>query len=200
MRVDEIAPGLWRWTGLHPAWTPAEGGPDGWEQEVGSVYFEAPDAVVVFDPLVPPEDRERFLEALDRDVERTGKPLTVLLTTESHGRSADELVGRYGGVRSPDALPTGVEAIDTGWGGELLYWLPGPRTLVAGDVMLGDGVGGVRLPDAWLGDDREQVRTTLLPLIDLPVEHILVAHGDPVLADGHVALVRALAAHAPSAA
>ena len=40
MRVQEIATGLWRWTGLHPAWTPADGGPGGWEQEVGCYFYE----------------------------------------------------------------------------------------------------------------------------------------------------------------
>src|SRR3954463_14603543 len=30
MRVREVATGLWWWTALHPAWTPADGGPDGW--------------------------------------------------------------------------------------------------------------------------------------------------------------------------
>jgi glyoxylase-like metal-dependent hydrolase (beta-lactamase superfamily II) len=192
MRVDEVAPGLWRWTGLHPDWTPEEGGPDGWEQEVGSVYFEGPHTVVLFDPLIPPEDRERFLEALDRDVERAGKPLAVLLTTESHGRSADELIGRYGGVRAPDGMPHGVEAIATDWGGESLYWLPERHALVAGDVLLGDGRGGVRLPDSWLGDDRERVRGALQPLLDLPVERLLMAHGEPVLAQGRAALAGAL--------
>ncbi len=70
MRVREIEAGLWYWTGRHPVWTPADGGPDGWEQEVGCVYYEGPDAVVLFDPLVPMEDPVRFYEALDRDVER----------------------------------------------------------------------------------------------------------------------------------
>jgi hypothetical protein len=71
----EIATGLWRWTGLHPAWTPADGGPDGWEQEVGCYFYEGPDAIALFDPLVPMEDRDRFFEALDRDVERAGTPV-----------------------------------------------------------------------------------------------------------------------------
>ena len=60
MNVLEIERGLWRWTGLHPDWTPDEGGPDGWEREVGCVYYETPDAVVLTDPLVPPEDPDRF--------------------------------------------------------------------------------------------------------------------------------------------
>ena len=94
MRVREVATGLWWWTALHPAWTPADGGPDGWEQEVGCVYYEAPGAVVLIDPLVPMEDRDRFYRALDRDVERAGLPVRVLVTVDD----AQALVGRARGA------------------------------------------------------------------------------------------------------
>jgi hypothetical protein len=186
MRVDEVAPRLWRWTGLHPDWTSDED----WPQEVGCVYYEAEDAVVLFDPLIPPEDRERFLEASDRDVGRAAKPVAVLLTTESHTRSRDELVERYG---ARTGSPEGVETVDTGWYGEVAYVLGGPGALVAGDVLLGDGSGGVRLADEWLRDDLEQVRAALLPLLDRTVNHVLVAHGEPVVGTGRKALERALA-------
>jgi hypothetical protein len=186
MRVDEIAPGLWRWTGLHPAWTPEEE----WPREVGSVYYEAPDAIVLFDPLVPPEDSERFWAALDRDVERAGKRVVLALTTDSHARSQEEILKRYGA--DTGTPPAAVEAKDTTWYGELLYWLPAHGALIAGDVLLGDGAGGVRVADSWLGDDRERVRGALLPLLELPIERVLVAHGDPVLANGRDGLARAL--------
>ena len=90
-----------------PAWTPADGGPDGWEQEVGCVYYEAPGAVVLIDPLVPMEDRDRFFRALDRDVERAGLPVRVLVTVDEHKRSSAELAERYGGTVGE--LPEGVE-------------------------------------------------------------------------------------------
>ena len=99
MHVDEIAPRLWRWTAPHPAWKPsdAEGG-EGWEHEVGCVYLEAADAVVLIDPLIPtaPDERERFLTHLDADVERAGTPVAVLLTVAAHERSAPELAERFG--------------------------------------------------------------------------------------------------------
>jgi glyoxylase-like metal-dependent hydrolase (beta-lactamase superfamily II) len=192
MRVDEIAPGLWRWTGLHPDWTPAED----WPREVGSVYYEAEDAVVLFDPLVPTEDSQRFWTALDRDVERAARRVVVLLTTDSHARSRDAIVERYRAIAGEP--PAAVEPIETTWYGELLYWLPAHRALVAGDVLLGDGRGGIRVPDEWLGDDRESVRQALLPLLELPVERVLVTHGEPVLSRGRAALQRAL--HSPPSA
>lgn len=191
MRVQEIATGLWRWTGLHPAWTPADGGPEGWEQEVGCVFYEAPKAVVLVDPLVPMEDRDRFFRALDRDVERLARPVRVLLTVADHRRSSAELAERYKGTVGD--VPGGVE-VPLDRRGERVYWIPEHRTLVFGDVVLGRA-GGLRLPRTWIGEEQyDAVVEGLRPLLELPVERVLVAHGEPVLEDGHGALARALAA------
>jgi len=189
MDVGELAPGLWRWTAPHPDWKPG----DDWEQEVGCVYYEAPDATVLIDPLVPPE-RERFLEALDRDVERRGLPLTVLLTCSWHERSSDELVERYGGARGGSV--EGVVAVPFPIAAETMYWLPDESTLVTGDSLLGDRNGGIIVcPDSWLESGAPQVlRRELHSLLDLPVERVLVSHGEPVLEYGRAAIERALAA------
>lgn len=186
--VSELAPGLWRWTAAHPEWTE---GAD-WPREVGCVYYEAPEAVVLFDPLVPPE-REGFLAALDRDVERLGRPVSILLTVPWHERSAAELTERFGARRG--APPAGVVELPLGVAGETVFWLPEHLALVAGDALLGDGDGGIALcPDSWLdGDDAALLRVALKPLLDLPIERVLVSHGAPVLEDGKAALVRALA-------
>ena len=214
MDVQQIAPGLWRWTARHPDWTPEEGGPDGWEPDVASVYLEGDDAVVMIDPQVPgePGERHRFLEALDRDLRRAGKPLAVLITVRWHGRSADYLRERYPDVTvwarddvvdavathrfAPgDALPAGVEAIDAGRAHEVVFWIPRHRTLVAGDALLGAAGGGLRpIPDSWVDDAAvEKVRAALLALLDLPVDTVVVTHGEPVLGEGADALRRALA-------
>ena len=68
---------------------------------------------------------------------------------------------------------------------ETLYWLDGPRALVAGDVLMGDPL---RLcPDSWLPEELRgaPIRDSLRPLLDLPIERILTAHGEPVLSGGH---------------
>lgn len=215
MRVDEIAPGLWRWTALHPAWTPEddEDG-QGWEQEVAGTFFEADEAIVLIDPLVPEgEERERFLEHLDEDVERTGKPVAILLTCPDHGRSAGELAERYGAeiwaeetaaervaATRPfaygDALPGEVVAIDARVPGEAFFWIPRHAALVTGDVILGAPDGGLRIcPASWLpeGTSLAQYRADLSALLDLPIERVLVSHGEPVLEDGLDALALALA-------
>jgi hypothetical protein len=189
VKVDELAPGLWRWTAPHPDWQ--EG--DDWEREVGCVYYEAPDATVLIDPLVPPvADSDRFFEALDRDVERRGLPLAIVLTCEWHGRSAQELAERYGATGE---ARQGLEAHELPEIEERIWWIPAHATLVPGDVLLGDGRGGVRVcPDSWLGErsSHDSIRAALRPLLDLPVERVLVSHGEPVLANGRAALEQAL--------
>jgi hypothetical protein len=189
VRVQEIGTGLWCWTGLHPDWTHSDGGPDGWGQEVGCVYYEAPEAIVLVDPLVPPEDTERFYDALDRDVELARRPVSILLTVESHRRSSQELSERYGG--SVGDLPRGVEIPLSAWN-ERVFWIPEHRALVFGDVVIGRD-GGLQLPRAWIGDEHYGgVVEELRPLLELPVERVLVGHGEPVLAGGRQALARAL--------
>lgn len=212
MEVLELAPGLWRWTGWH----------EEWKQNVGSVYCEIGDAVVLIDPLVPPEDSQGFWRALDRDVKRAGRPVHVLVTIFWHTRSAREVIQRYDArlwassrgraavarragevtdpIRPGDPLPGGIEAYETGRGTEVVYWLPEHRALVPGDVILGADGGGLRLcPESWLpeGVGHRRVRQVMKPLLELPVEQVLVSHGDPVLEGARQALAQVLA---PSAA
>jgi glyoxylase-like metal-dependent hydrolase (beta-lactamase superfamily II) len=188
VHVQEIATGLWRWTGLHPAWTPADSGPEGWEQEVSSYSYEGPDAIVLVDPLVPAEDRDRFFEALDRDVARAGLPVRVLITYDGHRRSADELVERYGAT--DDEQAGGVEIAAESLG-ERVFWIPAHGAIVVGDTFLGRD-GGLWLPRPWLGDRYDEAVRELRPLLDLPVERVLTTHGEPVLEHGREALAAAL--------
>jgi hypothetical protein len=196
MQVRELAPGLWYWTGRHPAWTPADGRPDGWDQEVGCYFYEGPESICLFDPLVPMEDRDRFFEALDRDVARADAPVRILLTVDAHNRSAGELAERYGVDAPPlpperPEVPAGVE-IAAEAAEEFVFWLPQHRALVAGDLILGRA-HGLEVPRSWLEDRYEETVERLRPLLALPVDRVLVTHGEPVLEDGHEALERALA-------
>jgi glyoxylase-like metal-dependent hydrolase (beta-lactamase superfamily II) len=157
---------------------------------VGCVFYEAPEAVVLVDPLVPMEDRERFFEALDRDVERLGRPVRVLLTVDDHRRSSAELAERYDGTIG--VLPAGVDVALDAWD-ERVYWIPEHRSLVFGDVLL-ERDGRLELPRSWIGDENyDATAEALRPLLELPVKRVLVAHGEPVLEDGQAALAAALA-------
>jgi glyoxylase-like metal-dependent hydrolase (beta-lactamase superfamily II) len=208
--VERVAEGLWRWTGLHPEWRSPE---HDLPHEVGCVYHEARDAVVLVDPLIPPEDRVRFLEALDRDVARAQRPVEILLTSPWHVRSSAELAERYGaGVRVPEwarpvlevaipyafgeALPGGVVPFDAHFHGEALLWLPDQGALVAGDVLAVFGDELRLAPDDWL-PERERdgrIRHSLRFLAGLPVERVLVGHGHPVLDGAPAELARLLGA------
>lgn len=216
MEVSELVPGLWRWIARHPEWTPRDAAD--WDPEVGCVYAETPAGIVLIDPLVPggAVERERFWRALDRDVARVGCAPYTLLTVWCHARSAAAILDRYDGARvwaeqggralGPRPAPVtdtfragqevaGVASFAARSFSEVVYWLPGYRAVVAGDVLLGDGAGGVRVcPDSWLeGSTPEEVRAALGRLLELPVERVLVSHGEPVLAGGREALARALA-------
>jgi glyoxylase-like metal-dependent hydrolase (beta-lactamase superfamily II) len=196
MEVDKIAPGLWRWTAPHPEWRPDAD----WPRDVGCIYYEGPDAVVLIDPLVPADEMTRFWEALDRDVDRAGRPVVVLRTVHWHQRSIDEVAARYAGARvwtgkSDGALPVGVEAHPVEPAEETLFWIDEHRALLAGDVLLGTEDGGVRVcPDSWLPEQvtGEVFRSSLRFLLELPVEMVLLSHGQPVLENGRQALAAAL--------
>jgi glyoxylase-like metal-dependent hydrolase (beta-lactamase superfamily II) len=207
MEVERIAGGLWQWTGYH----------EEWRQEVGCTYVETGDGVCLVDPLVPPEDRAKFLEALDRDVVRLGLPVHVLVTVFWHTRGAAELAERYGAeiwapsraraaverrsgrevraFRPGDALPGHIDAHATARSNEVVLYVPDQRALVAGDVILGADAGSLRLcPDSWLPDgvDQEALRVSLLPLLELPVEHVLVSHSRSAVGTGGEELRRML--------
>ena len=210
MQVTLIADGLWRWTAWH----------EEWREEVGCVYYEAPDAIVLIDPLVPTEQSEsaQFWEALDRDVKRADLPVHVFITVFWHARSAGQIVQRYDGrlhatsraraanrrrtgvdpevFRPGGPLPGGIEALPSGRSTEVVYWIPEHAAVVPGDVLLGDDKDGLRLcPQSWLpaSVDQARLRTALKPLLTLPVMRVLVSHGNPVTVHARARLAEVLA-------
>ena len=122
MDVERLADGLWRWT----------------TSEAGSVYYEAPDAVVLFDPLLPAGEEERFLAYLDRDVARLGLPVSILLTATSQERSAPILRERY---ETDARVPATVEVHPTG-PRQVAYFIRPHRALVLASL----GVAPTGLP------------------------------------------------------
>ena len=189
--MEQIALGLRRWTSWH----------DHWEEEVGSLAVETPDGLVLIDPLDPPAE--------------VGKPAHVLVTVYWHARataglkaptwapsrSLRPLANR--GVEAKaaaDGLPGGIRAFQTARAAEAVYWLPEQRAVAVGDVLLGAGAkpratqDPLRLcPEGWLGKHTHaDLRASLRPLLDLPVELVLVSHGAPVLGGGRAALERVL--------
>jgi hypothetical protein len=200
--LDELRPGLWRWTARHPdaEEDPQPGSPADWGPDVGCVACAAPGALVVVDPLVPGGEEEPFFARMDELVARHGPRVAVLTTIGFHRRSRAAFVERYGATtsRAKAALPAGVRTVPIRRAGEAMVWLEEHRALVPGDRLLGDDAGGVRLcPPSWLrylqsGMTIDELRAALAPLPELPVEMVLVSHGAPVLRDGARAVERAL--------
>jgi hypothetical protein len=201
-RVDatEIAPGLYRWTARHPAAVPdAEpGSPGDWPPDVGSVAYLADDALLVVDPLVP-DDEAEFWTWLD-DLASRRDWVAVVTTLQFHGRSQGQVARRYGAStsRAQDKLPVAVEPLPIRGAGETMFWIAEHGALVPGDRLLGDGDSGLRVcPGSWMQYlatplSESELRHRLQFLLDLPIESILVSHGEPVLDDARPALARAL--------
>jgi hypothetical protein len=199
----EVAPGLWRWKASHPDWRPgaAKESPADWPPEVGCVLCDTPEATVLIDPLLPAGD-DSFVGILDRHVRGRALPVAVLTTIAFHRRSRDLLAKRYAATtsRARRSLPAGVGAHPIRGAGETVFWLAEHRALVPGDRILGGHDGGLRLPPpSWLSYlprpmTVAELAEALRPLLELPVERVLVSHGEPVLSGGREALADALGA------
>ena len=89
-----------------------------------------------------------------------------------------------------DRLPIGVEAFPGRSDNDLVLWIEGRRAIVTGDSIVDFG-RGFEIPPEVLhhGVSREQVAERLLPLLRLPIEIVLPAHGAPT---DRAALERAL--------
>ena len=139
---------------------------------------------------------DQALEWLDGRV--AGRPVSILTTIKWHRRDREELAKRYrsSSSRAWNAVPAGVRPRPLNGAGETMFWLSAAAPLVAGDSLLGSHDGGLELcPEDWLDDVRVQrpgLAALLRPLLELPIERVLVSHGEPVLHDGRAALARAL--------
>lgn len=204
MLGEELRPGLWRWTGHH----------DEWKQEVAAVAVGSEAELILIDPLLVDDQWQRLGDALG------DRRLHVLLTIHWHARSAGEIAARFSGARiwahsrnraavtrrAPvtdvfrlgDELPGGLVALEARPRSEVLFWEPRSRALIAGDALLGDGEKGEGLhtcPSGWLPDSTslEDLRASLRPALELPVEMVLTSHGAPVLSGAREELTRVAA-------
>jgi hypothetical protein len=187
----EVAPGLWHWAARHPAWQPDQpkDSAGDWPELVGSMIAEVGGEPVIVDPLLT-EDGWAWLD------ERVGGRFVHVLTTiRRHARSAEAVLARYGGDEVP---PPGVRPFALP-DEETVYFFDEHATLVVGDSIIGDGVDGLRrCPVSWLGvraTDAEQ-RAALQPLLELPVERVLVSHGESLFSGAGPALAAAIRAPA----
>jgi len=193
VEAGRLAEGLWRWTAPHPDW---EKWPNHEQEarEVGCVYYEAPDATVLVDPLVPAGEQDAFFRHLDADVERRGLPVVVLLTAAWHRRSADELAARYD-ARIGGTMPEGVDeiAIEGSDERQVAYFIRPHAALVVAEIFGVDVDGELYVAPSPALKRPEELQASLDRIMELPVERLLVSHGEPVLEDAKSRMAEALA-------
>jgi hypothetical protein len=193
--MDEILPGVYHWTTDHP----------NIGKEVSSYWLDA--EAVLIDPFVPRDGGIEWFHGRDT------APTAILLSCRHHLRDSERfaatfdcpiLCNRAGlhefedrdlevhGFDPGDELPGEVHAIEVGAlsPDETALYLPAHRALLIADGVVRES------PDEPLGfvpgqlmDDPEETRAGLLEafeqLLDrLDFDHLLLAHGGPVLRDG----------------
>ena len=193
--MREIAPGLWHWTAPH----------EHIGKDVSSYYLPA--ERVLIDPLTPPEGLAWL--------EEHGRPEHILLTNRHHDRDAWRLREAFGcavhvvrsGVyelegRGPveafdfgDELPGGIVAHEVGaiCPDETALHLPAHRSLACADgVVRWFGQDELAYVPDQLMDDPEDTKAGLRDayrgLLALDFDHLLLAHGDPIVGGGKDAL------------
>jgi hypothetical protein len=196
--VQELAPGIFHWTAVHP----------GIRTRVSSYYVEP--AGVVIDPMVP----ENGFEAFDAFSE---PPRQALLTTRHHYRGCGEFAERFGlrvacsaaglhefdgtgrvveGFSGGDEVAPGVVVVPTDAispDDVTLHIAHGGGALAFGDGLVrppGGPLGFV--PDGLIGDDPETVKAALYDayrgLLERDFDTLLFAHGEPLAGGGFSAL------------
>jgi hypothetical protein len=189
VELRDVADGLWLWRQPHPAWR--EG--DDWEPQVASFAVESRGEALLLDPLAPPPGQRHVWGRID-----ALRPGTIAVLKPDHVRDVDLFV-RWYGARAygpqlywrddvprtelepllPGAeLPGGLLALHDGRGtAETPVFLPEQRALVFADAMTApDGVLRV-WATPW---HRQRVLPALRELLELPFEHVIVSHGEPV--------------------
>jgi len=187
VEIRDVAPGLWLWRQPHPEWKDG----DAWEPPVSSFCAESRGEVLVIDALAPWDDA--VWERLD-----ARSPTVAVVLKPDHVRDVDLFVRRYGAraygpiryfktnipetdlveVLPDDVLPGGAVALDDGrHRHETPLYLPEQRALVFADGLTAPE-GVLRVWNTSWHEDR--VLPVLRALLELPFEHVLVSHGEPI--------------------
>lgn len=187
--IIDVAPGLWVWRTDHPDWTEESD----WSPTVTSTCAHAREEVLLLDPLAPPPDALEVWKRLDES-----PPTAVVVLKPDHVRDVDLFHRRYGAKaygpalfwpddvpRTPlqviepgDELPGGPLALYDGRGrAETPLWLPEQRAIVFADALTERG-GELRI---WVTPwHEERALPAFRALLELPFEHVIVSHGEPL--------------------
>jgi hypothetical protein len=189
VELRDVAAGLWLWRQPHPDWSEDAD----WEPEVSSFAVESRGAKILLDPLAPPPSAREAWERIDAFA-----PDTAVILKPDHVRDIDLFVRWYGveaygpylfwggdapraeltPVRSGDELPGGLRALYDGRNTmETPVYLSEQRALVFADAMTAPRSVLRAWATPW---HEERVLPALRALLELPFEHVLVSHGEPV--------------------
>lgn len=189
VEVRDVTTGLWLWRQPHWQWHEGED----WEREVSSFAVESRGEIVLLDPLAPPPSAHQVWTRLD-----ARPPTAIVILKPDHVRDVDLFVRWYGAraygpnlfwrddvprteleaIGPSDELPGELRALDDGRGRmETPVYLPEQRAIVFADGMTAPG--GILRP-WWSPRLEERVLPALRAFLDLPLEHVLVSHGEPV--------------------
>ena len=187
--LRDVAPGLWIWRAEHPDWTPERD----WPQLVTSTCVESGREVAVIDAVAPPHDATEIWARLEQR-----PPTMAVVLKPDHVRDVDVFARRYGArpfgpwlfwrgdvpetelepIEPGSELPGGLVALYDGRGRmETPLWLPEQRALVFADALAAPE-GDLRV---WRSPAHEErALPALRKLLELPFEHVIVGHGEPV--------------------
>ena len=187
--MREVRTGVWHWEATHPEWEPEVDWDEG-HRAVSSYAIDDGERVLLFDPLSTPSEIEEL--ATDRET-------AIVLTSPWHRRDALTLAKRLSApihvpppdppdpdpvpgqvFKAGDRLPVGVEAFPGREPNDLMLWIESRKALVAGDTLVDRG-RGLEFPIDWVpeGVSPDEVLKGLRPLLELPVELVLLTHGGP---------------------
>ena len=191
MRAElrDVAAGLWLWRVAHPDWNP---GVD-WEPLVTSTCVESGGEIALLDPIAPPDDADEVWDRLD-----ASPPTLLVVLKPDHVRDVDLFARRYSArafgpslfwrddipdtnlspIEPGSELPGGLAALYDGRGrNETPLWLPEQGALVFADALTAPA-GELRVwSTPW---HEERALPALRALLELPFEHVIVSHGEPV--------------------
>jgi hypothetical protein len=200
MAIREILPGIFHWTTDHP----------NIHVPVSSYWLE--DAGVLIDPLIPSE------EGIEWFAGRGHEPAAIVLSNRHHHRDSEKLAERFdipvycvqsglhefqdgqqvAAFEFGDPLPGGIVPHEIGGisPDETGLYLDGRGAIVFADGLVrptrGDDMQIGFVPDSLM-DDPPGTKQALLDayrrvLDELEFEHVLLAHGGPLIGDGRTQL------------
>jgi len=199
--MREVHPDVWHWQSAHPDWNAEQW----WPELVSSYAIALGDEFVLFDPLGVPHELHARATAVvltapyhERDARRLGLPVHTppadtwedwvakfgVDPDQVRGMESDDLAWLRAGegeghFHGPGPWPFGIHAYAGREDNDLILWLPSINAIVSGDTL---SDFGHRL-EIQLGGrkhvTRDDVAERLRPLLDLPIERVLPAHGAP---------------------